>query len=104
MPAPLDAARLTRRIDPEGFPFETTAELPPLCRPLGQERALRALEFGLSIKSHGFNIFVLGPPGAGKRSTTTAVLEEAAAGRPRPEDWDKSAPGPVDFDRYQCNP
>src|SRR5512138_1035132 len=87
MPQPLAPERLRRTVDPSVFPFETTAELPPVRRPLGQERALRALDFGLSMKSHGYNIFVLGPPGAGKRTTTTAVLQEAAARKPVPDDW-----------------
>jgi len=38
-------------------------------------------------KSHGYNIFVLGPSGAGKRSTTTTVLEAASKKRPAPGDW-----------------
>ena len=87
MSAPLDASALRRRIDPDVFPFETTRELPALKKPLGQERALRALEFGLGMESPGYNIFVLGPPGAGKHSTTTAILEEAAKTRPAPGDW-----------------
>jgi predicted ATP-dependent protease len=87
MPTPLDPKHLRRHVAPEAFPFETTAELPPVRRPLGQERALRALDFGLSMKSHGYNIFVLGPAGAGKRTTTTAVLQATAARKPPPEDW-----------------
>ncbi|MBI5015133.1 MAG: AAA family ATPase [Deltaproteobacteria bacterium] len=87
MPTRLEPNHLRRTVAPEAFPFDTTAELLPVRRPLGQERALRALDFGLSMKSHGYNIFVLGPPGAGKHTTTTSVLQEAAARRPPPEDW-----------------
>ncbi|MHB8766195.1 MAG: Lon protease family protein, partial [Deferrisomatales bacterium] len=79
--------RLRRRIDPASFPFETTAELEPRQRPLGQDRALRALEFGLTMESHGYNIFVVGESGAGKRTTTAAVLDSAARTRPAPDDW-----------------
>ncbi|GAB4266115.1 MAG: ATP-binding protein [Deferrisomatales bacterium] len=87
MPTPLAPDRLRRRIDPEAFAFETTREIPPLRRPLDQARVLHALEFGLGMESHGYNIFLLGPPGAGKRSTAVTVLEEAARKRPPPGDW-----------------
>jgi lon-related putative ATP-dependent protease len=87
MPSSLDPGRLRRRIDPQEFTFETTAELPPLKKPLGQERALRALEFGLGMESPGYNIFVVGETGAGKRTTILTVLEEAAKSRPAPGDW-----------------
>jgi lon-related putative ATP-dependent protease len=82
----LSAESLRRRVDPNLFPFETTAELTPTLRPLGQERALRALEFGIATERQGYNIFVLGSPGAGKRSTATAVLEAAAAKKAAPGD------------------
>lgn len=87
MPTRLDANALRRRIDPGDFPFETTAELPPAHRPLGQARVRQALAFGLGMTSPGYNVFVLGAPGAGKRSTVVEVLEEAAARRPPPADW-----------------
>ncbi len=83
----LTPGQLRRRIAPDSFAFETTADLPSIKRPLGQERALRALEFGLGIQSEGYNIFVLGPPGAGKRSTSLGVLEKTARERPAPGDW-----------------
>ena len=44
------------------FPFNTTEEVPPLEGIIGQERAKRALEFGLKIKSDGYNIFQNMPP------------------------------------------
>ncbi len=87
MPRSLSADRLRRRIDPASFTFESTAELEPILRPLGQDRAVRALDFGLAIESHGYNVLVVGAPGAGRRTTATAVLAEAARGRPAPGDW-----------------
>ncbi len=87
MSSGLNAEQLRTTIDPDTFGFETTDELPKLAKPLGQERALSAIKFGLDIKCHGYNLFVLGEPGAGKRSTVTAVLEEKAAGAAAPDDW-----------------
>ncbi len=87
MVKPLAPEQLRKRVDPGEFPFETTAELPPRRRPLGQDRAVRALEFGLEVESPGYNIFVLGPPGAGKKTTALALVEEVARSRPAPGDW-----------------
>ena len=35
---------------------------------IGQERAVKAMEFGLNIKSKGYNIFMCGMTGTGKTS------------------------------------
>ena len=37
--------------DPTQFEFETTETVPPLEGIIGQERAVRAMEFGLMVKS-----------------------------------------------------
>ncbi len=87
MPRPLEPRELRHRVDPELFPFETTAELEPRRQPLGQERALRSLDFGVGVESQGYNIFVLGQPGAGKRTTVLDLLGEAAGRRAVPDDW-----------------
>ncbi|MEW6486779.1 MAG: ATP-binding protein [Thermodesulfobacteriota bacterium] len=87
MTPPLEPLRLRRRVDPAAFPFETTADIEPMRKPLGQGRVLRALDFGIGVESQGYNIFVLGQPGAGKRTTVLDLLQEAAAHRPVPEDW-----------------
>ncbi|MBC7183324.1 MAG: AAA family ATPase, partial [Marinobacter sp.] len=67
--------------------FTTTAELEDLERPCGQDRVLRALEFGASMQSSGFNLFVLGPSGAGKHELVERFLSQHAAGQPVPPDW-----------------
>jgi len=54
---------------------------------LGQGRALDALTFGVALHDRGFNIYVAGPPGAGKMTVVRRFLERAAAGRPTPDDW-----------------
>ncbi len=82
----LDPKDLRKRVDPALFEFETTLDLPPLQKPLGQKRALDAMNFGLEIESHGFNLFVLGQPGAGKQTTASLVVGEIAKKRPVPPD------------------
>ena len=46
--------------------FKTTEDLTPINGLIGQERALKAIQFGTDIKSHDYNMFVLGPPASGK--------------------------------------
>ncbi len=86
-PAPLPAERLYGRCDLAQLKFKTTLELPDLPGILGQERAVEAADFGLAIAREGYNLFVMGPTGTGKRSLVTRLLDKAAAGRPTPADW-----------------
>lgn len=79
--------RLRRTWDPDRLGFVTTAELPALEGLVGQEQAVAALEFGLSIRSPGYNIFVAGPAGTGKTSYTSALVRARAASEPVPNDW-----------------
>ena len=58
--------------DPTTFTFECTDELTPLSEFVGQERAVRSLQFGLGLSKPGYNIFVTGLTGTGK---ATAILE-----------------------------
>jgi len=41
--------------DKSAFTFKTTEELTPLTDIIGQERAVRAMEFGLKINRKGYN-------------------------------------------------
>ncbi len=67
--------------------FKTTAELVPEAGVIGQEKALKAISFGIEMKGLGYNIFVSGPPGCGKRTAVRAILENKAATATRPPDW-----------------
>jgi lon-related putative ATP-dependent protease len=66
---------------------KTTEELMPTREIIGQERAVRALKFGLGIKDHGFNIYVAGYPGTGRKTAVKNFVEEIAEGKPVPPDW-----------------
>jgi len=84
----LSAEELRYRCDPDQFNFEATSELPGLKKGIiGQPRAARAIEFGFSIPSHGFNIYALGPTGSGKTFAVKKFLEEKAAKEEVPDDW-----------------
>jgi lon-related putative ATP-dependent protease len=78
---------LRRSLDPATLPFTTTASVKPLVGTIGQPRALDAIEFGLGIETHGFNLFVAGAPGTGRRTTALDYLHTRAAALPVPDDW-----------------
>ena len=54
---------------------------------LGQSRAESAIEFGVGMNRDGYNLYVLGPPGSGKRTVIRNYLENRAATLPVPDDW-----------------
>ncbi len=86
-PRTLKPEELRYYCDPEQFEFETTESLAPLEGIIGQERAVRAMEFGLSIKRHGYNIFMTGPAGTGKISYAQSLINEVAGTEDTPDDW-----------------
>ena len=69
------------------FDFKSTEDVKSLREIIGQERAVRALEFGLSIHSAGYNIYVAGYPGTGRRHVITRFLAERTPTEPSPCDW-----------------
>ena len=85
-PEELSPDRLARRCDPDRFDFETTAELHDGTGIVGQDRAVRAIRFGVGIRNEGFNIFALGSDDTDKRTLVRRFLEERAAGEPPPDD------------------
>jgi lon-related putative ATP-dependent protease len=74
-------------IDSGQLGFEDTGELEPLTEIIGQERAVEALEFGLNMKSPGFNLFVSGPVGTGKGTLVRQMVKRLAQAAPAPSDW-----------------
>ncbi|MBY0278303.1 AAA family ATPase [Candidatus Binatia bacterium] len=87
IPEPLPPGLLYRACPPESLPFASTAELDDLPRALGQERALEALRFGMSIRQPGFNLFALGPAAAGVHEVVRRALHPHAADERVPRDW-----------------
>jgi len=74
--------------DADSLGFETTMDLTPSKeKVVGQERAKHALEFGLAIKDLEYNVFVAGPPRAGKTEMIKAYVAELAASEPAPPDY-----------------
>ncbi len=84
---PLPPQRLCSRCPPGAFAFETTAELDGAAGFVGQQRAQTSLEFGAGIRRGGYNLFVMGPSGAGKHAMVGQYLYARAAGESKPSDW-----------------
>jgi lon-related putative ATP-dependent protease len=86
-PEELSPEQLRFVCDPEQFNFETTADLPELSAIIGQDRAVRAIDFGVEIPSYGFNIYAMGPSGTGKTTTVHKFLADKVDREPVPDDW-----------------
>jgi len=82
----LAPSKLSARMPANWLKFKTTAELRPQRGMIGQDRAVRAVEVGLTIGTRGFNIFAVGEAGSGKTSTLVRTLEERAAREGVPDD------------------
>jgi lon-related putative ATP-dependent protease len=78
---------LYRSCDTSRFQFTTTDDLPSFEGTIGQERAMKSLDFGLGVDSKGFNIFALGEPGTGKMTSVLTLLRERAGKETVPTDW-----------------
>jgi lon-related putative ATP-dependent protease len=84
---PLPAAFLYRSCDPHELPFELVSELEGPPGPIGQDRAVEALEFAVAMRRKGYNIYALGPSGTGKHTVIEDLLRRRANGVPTPPDW-----------------
>lgn len=65
-------------VDPQSLGFKDTTEVQPLRRFVGQKRAKDALRFALEIQALGYDVFVSGPPGSGRKSLVLREIELAA--------------------------
>lgn len=83
----LTPEKLCWRCPVEELGFQTTDELEDLGEVLGQSRALESVRFGIGIRHEGYNLFVLGPPGVGKRTIVRQLLQSQASDQPTPSDW-----------------
>ena len=81
---PADLLRWT--CDPDKIPVSSSDECKPCEGIIGQERALKAIQIGLDIKSLGYNIFVTGMVGTGRTTTIKQLLEKMEKGDKTPDD------------------
>ncbi len=73
--------------DDKLFHFETTQELEPITTGIGQDRGIKALEFGININVKGYNLYLEGPSGVGKTMYTKNYLDEISKKQKTPSDW-----------------
>lgn len=79
--------RLKKECEPNIFNYDTTDKLLVSGELIGQERAMEALKYGLSIPRKGYNIFVTGLTGTGRNSYSYLVANEYANKREAAKDW-----------------
>src|SRR6516165_5185150 len=84
---PLPAALLYHPCDATDLPFELVSELEDPSGPIGQDRAVEAVEFAVQMRRKGYNIYALGPSGTGKHTIIEQLLRRRADGMPTPPDW-----------------
>ena len=78
---------LRNECNPDIFSFKDTSELEPSHGIIGQERAVKAMEFGLKIKTRGYNIYMSGMTGTGKTSYAEKYIKKIAENGKVPDDW-----------------
>ncbi|WP_448384872.1 Lon-like protease helical domain-containing protein, partial [Fervidobacterium sp.] len=72
-----------KRIVPQ---IESTEEVKKTQSFIGRERAVKALRFGLDMDKDGYNVFVVGLPGTGRKTFVKHFVTEYAQRKPVPSD------------------
>lgn len=83
----LNYKKLKRVCTLEEFDFNNTDELESEHSIIGQQKAVKAMEFGLSIKMKGYNIYMSGPSGTGKTTYAKEIAKRFAKNEAVPYDW-----------------
>ncbi len=83
----LNHTEVYKKTDLRKYKFKSTGDL-GLCKDrIGQQRAIDSIMFGLSIKKQGYNLFLSGGPGLGKRTLIDSILKKLASKEQVPNDW-----------------
>lgn len=83
----LSYKKLKTTCNPNIFNFETTSDLEPIKGGIGQDRGIKALEFGLNVDINGYNLYLEGPTGVGKTMYTKNYLDTISKKKKVPQDW-----------------
>jgi hypothetical protein len=78
--------QLRKDVDLSKLKFKTTEDIPPLATVIGQDRAVKAIDFGLAIEDPSYNIFVTGFRGTGRTTIVRDLLDKIATSPSKPED------------------
>ena len=83
----LNYTDLKMTCDKKLFNFKTTQDLENITTGIGQERGIKALEFGLQVDVKGYNLYLEGPSGVGKTMYTKNYLNKISKKQKVPTDW-----------------
>lgn len=82
----LSPDKLKWTIDTKKIPYESSDDCESCGAIIGQDRAIKAVQTGLAIKSLGYNIFVTGMVGTGRTTTIKQLLEKLKKEEKTPDD------------------
>ena len=86
-PVALTPDRLRTNCDSAVFPADSTAEMETEIVMIGQPRAAKSIEFALGVTADGYNLYVAGEPGTGRKTSIKIAVNQTAAEYPTPNDW-----------------
>ena len=69
--------QLKNHCNPSVFKFQTTEELDDNDLIYGQDRGIKALDFGLAIESKGYNLYLEGPSGVRKNNVYKKLCSQS---------------------------
>lgn len=82
----LTPEQLRHRCDLSAFGIASTADITPDYSALGQNRAVDAIQFAIGMEHQGYNLFVSGSNGVGKRELVSRIISAEAASGEAPHD------------------
>jgi hypothetical protein len=100
---PLPASMLYRSCDPSELSFELVGELEDPPGPIGQDRAVEAVEFAVAMRRKGYNVFALGPSGAGSTRPSKTCYGAGPRLRRHPPTGATSTISPTRRNRAACS-
>jgi len=86
-PAALPPDQLFHPCDISTLGLDNTSDIATLDHIFGQQRAIDAMEFGISMGHEGYNIYVSGSSGLGKRELIDQIVRREALSAVAPDDW-----------------
>ncbi|HSG31975.1 MAG TPA: AAA family ATPase [Thermodesulfobacteriota bacterium] len=85
--AELKHTEVYKKCDLSNLGFKNTDEIGSCDQLIGQDRAVRALNFGLGMNNRGYHIYIAGRSGVGKSTSVKHMLESISKDKPQPFDW-----------------
>jgi len=83
----LSVDQLYKKCDLSDLDFNTTNDLQELEQIIGQDRALKAIDFGMGMDHKGYNLFILGSEGIGKTALIKQLLKKHYVKQKKTFDW-----------------